>query len=238
MILVAMMMAVSSHAMSFAEAQRHALYLSDKMANQLGLTDRQYDEVYQVNLDYLLAVDRSDVYGNWWRRRNAELRSILTSVQFAEYMRISHFYRPVSWRNNAWHYGVYGHYRDRGLMYRGRPSVYSNYRGGRYFGPAPAPGPRPGHVAPGPRPGRVAPGPRPNPNRATPGPRPNPNRVAPAPGPRPNGLRQDARPRDNRPQPRVTPQNPQRPSYSRERDNRDRRDRAYDRRNDRRNDRR
>ena len=183
LLLLLSILTLGARAMSFEEAQRHALFLSDKMAYELGLTAGQYDEVYQINLDYLLFVEPGSVYGNWWRSRNAELRRILTSVQYAEYERTYHFYRPVHWRDGAWHYGVYGYYTDRTVFYRERPRIYHSYRGGRYFGPRPGVAPRP---APRPRPGvapRPAPGPRPNGLRDR-GPAPRPNA-----GPRANGLR-------------------------------------------------
>ena len=185
---------LGARAMSFEEAQRHALFLSDKMAYELGLTARQYEEVYQINLDYLLFVEPGSVYGNWWRSRNAELRRILTSVQYAEYERTYHFYRPVHWRDGAWHYGVYGYYTDRMVFYRERPRIYHSYRGGRYFGPRPA-GPRPprpgAEPRPAPRPRGAAPG-------SAPGPRPNGLRDG-GPAPRPNGLRSEPAPRGARP---------------------------------------
>lgn len=208
LLLLLSIMTLGARAMSFEEAQRHALFLSDKMAYELGLTARQYEDVYQINLDYLLFVEPGSVYGNWWRSRNAELRRILTSVQYAEYERTYHFYRPVHWRNGAWHYGVYGYYTDRTVFYRERPRIYHSYRGGRYFGPRPGAAPRP---APRPRPGvapRPAPGPRPNGLRDR-GPAHRPNGLRDrGPAPRPNGLRDRGpapRPnglRDGRPAPR------------------------------------
>ena len=202
LLLLLSILTLGARAMSFEEAQRHALFLSDKMAYELGLTARQYEEVYQINLDYLLFVEPGSVYGNWWRSRNAELRRILTSVQYAEYERTYHFYRPVHWRDGAWHYGVYGYYTDRTVFYRERPRIYHSYRGGRYFGHRPGVAPRP---APRPRPGvapRPAPGPRPNGLRDRgPAPRPNavrpnsarPNTTRPS-GTRPSGARQGTAP--------------------------------------------
>lgn len=191
-------------AMPFGDAQRHALFLSDKMAYELGLTAGQYDAVYQVNLDYFLSVDPGDVYGSFWRLRNREMRAILNAGQYLEYERAYRFYRPIHWKDGMWHFGVYGYYTDRTLMYRGRPSVYHGYRGGRYFGPRPAPGPRP-RVTPGPPPRRAVPGPAPRPGyrqgpaprrdgfRSTPAPRPG-YREAPRTAPRP-GYRQGPTPR-------------------------------------------
>ena len=216
LLLLLSILTLGARAMSFEEAQRHALFLSDKMAYELGLTARQYEEVYQINLDYLLFVEPGSVYGNWWRSRNAELRRILTSVQYAEYERTYHFYRPVHWRDGAWHYGVYGYYTDRTVFYRERPRIYHSYRGGRYFGPRPGVAPRP---APRPRPGVAPrPAPRPRPGVAPrPAPRPRPG-VAPrpAPGPRPNGLRdRGPAPRPNAVRPNSARPNTTRPSGTR-----------------------
>ena len=57
LLLLLSILTLGARAMSFEEAQRHALFLSDKMAYELGLTARQYEEVYQINLDYLLFVE-------------------------------------------------------------------------------------------------------------------------------------------------------------------------------------
>ena len=49
LLLLLLVLTLGARAMSFEEAQRHALFLSDKMAYELGLTAGQYDEVYQIN---------------------------------------------------------------------------------------------------------------------------------------------------------------------------------------------
>ena len=71
MTLVMMMtIAISAAAMPYNTARNEALYLSDKMAYELGLTASQYEAVYEINLDYLLNVDtRADVFGFWWEIR-------------------------------------------------------------------------------------------------------------------------------------------------------------------------
>ena len=63
---LAMMMAmtITANAMSYTAAKNEALFLSDKMAYELNLTDAQYDAVYEINLDYLMSVNgRNDAYG-------------------------------------------------------------------------------------------------------------------------------------------------------------------------------
>ena len=132
MMLVAMMMVmtVTANAMSYSAARTEALFLSDKMAYELDLTPAQYEAVYEINLDYLMSLNRSsDVFGIWWDRRNADLRWVLTSWQFDRYMSLAHFYRPVAWRAGGWTFAVYTHY-DRGRFFHAHPNVYVTYRGG------------------------------------------------------------------------------------------------------------
>ena len=72
---ISMMITIAANAMSYKEAKNEALYLSDKMAYELNLTDAQYDAVYEINLDYMMSVNgRNDVYGVWWDRRNTDLQ--------------------------------------------------------------------------------------------------------------------------------------------------------------------
>ena len=127
---VMMVMTISANAMSYNMAKNEALFLSDKMAWELNLTDAQYEAVYEINLDYLMSVDsRADVFGIWWNRRNTDLRFVLNSWQYDKYMALSHFYRPLSWNNGDWIFNIYAHY-DRGHFYKARPKVFMTYRGG------------------------------------------------------------------------------------------------------------
>ena len=126
----AMPLGSSKNAMSYNVAKNEALFLSDKMAYELNLTDAQYNAVYEINLDYLMSVDRhDDVFGIWWNRRNADLRLVLATWQFDKYMTLNYFYRPISWHNGAWLLHVYDHY-TRGRFYKAHPSVFVSYRGG------------------------------------------------------------------------------------------------------------
>ena len=49
----AIMISVSVSAMSYGEAKQEARYLTDMMAYDLGLSPREYDQVYNINLRYL-----------------------------------------------------------------------------------------------------------------------------------------------------------------------------------------
>jgi hypothetical protein len=132
LMILAMMMAmtITANAMSYTAAKNEALFLSDKMAYELNLTDAQYEAVYEINLDYLMSLNgHGDVFGIWWDRRNADLRFVLNSWQYDKYVALSHFYRPVAWKAGSWTFAVYTHY-NRGRFYNAHPTVFVTYKGG------------------------------------------------------------------------------------------------------------
>ena len=122
---------ISANAMSYEQARREALFLTDKMAYELNLTDEQYEAAYEINLDYLMGVtSRDDVYGVYWERRNLDLSYILLDWQWNAFIAASYFYRPLYWDAGYWHFGVYLRYPHRDYFYFGRPHFYVTYRGG------------------------------------------------------------------------------------------------------------
>ena len=126
-----MVMTISANAMSYNKAKKEALYLSDKMAYELNLTDAQYDAVYEINLDYMMSVNgRNDVYGVWWERRNIDLQYVLTAYQYNKFIGLSYFYRPLTWKNGSWTFNVYTHYSNKSHFYKAHPKGYVNYKGG------------------------------------------------------------------------------------------------------------
>ena len=130
--LIAMvMMTVSATAMSYEQARQQALFLTDKMAYELNLTDEQYEAAYEINLDYLMGVRTvDDLYGTYWERRNLDLSYILLSWQYRAFCDAAYFYRPLYWNAGYWHFGVYARYPYRDYFFFGRPTVYIEYRGG------------------------------------------------------------------------------------------------------------
>ena len=132
MILVTMLtIAVSATAMSFEQARREALFLTDKMAYELNLTEEQYEACYEINLDYLMGVTgRTDVFGVYWERRNLDLSYILMDWQWNAFIAASYFYRPLYWEAGYWHFGIYARYPHRDYFYFGTPTFYVSYRGG------------------------------------------------------------------------------------------------------------
>ncbi len=127
---VMMTIAISAAAMNYNTARNEALFLTDKMAYELGLTNNQLEAVYEINLDYLLKVDNyNDVAGIWWEVRNRDLRYVLSTWQYDCYISSAYFYRPVAWNTGTWSFSIYSRY-GRSTMYTHRPDVYISYRGG------------------------------------------------------------------------------------------------------------
>ena len=130
-LLAVLTMATTVSAMSYEQARNEALFLTDKMAYELNLTDEQYEAAYEINLDYLMGVTgRHDVFGTYWERRNLDLSYILLDWQWNAYLAASYFYRPLYWEAGFWHFGVYSRYPHRDYFYFGRPAFYATYRGG------------------------------------------------------------------------------------------------------------
>lgn len=123
--------AATAHAMSYEQARNEALFLTDKMAYELNLTDEQYEAAYEINLDYLMGVATyDDVFGPYWERRNLDLSYVLFDWQWNTFRAASYFYRPLYWSDGYWHFSIYARYPHRDYFYFGRPVFYASYRGG------------------------------------------------------------------------------------------------------------
>ena len=132
MTLVALLtIAATGKAMSYEQARNEALFLTDKMAYELNLTDEQYEAAYEINLDYLMGVTSyDDVYSTYWERRNLDMSYILLDWQWQAFINASYFYRPLYWDGGYWHFGIYARYPHRDYFFFGRPVFYASYRGG------------------------------------------------------------------------------------------------------------
>lgn len=126
-----MMTFTTASAMSYKQARQQALFLTDKMAYELNLTEDQYEAAYEVNLNYLMSVDTyDDLYGAYWRQRNMDLSYILLDWQYRTYLNATYFYRPLYWNAGYWHFVIYARYPRRDYFYFGCPHFYVSYRGG------------------------------------------------------------------------------------------------------------
>jgi len=156
---------MTAQALPYRTARKQALFLSDKMAYELNLTQEQYEYVYQINLDYFMNVNSYDVYGTMWDYRNDDLRYVLFDWQYSLFLATDYFYRPLRWYTSRWVFPIYGRY-NVGFYYYDRPHFYRTYRGGGWHRPMGGPSPYRDHhfgAGAGMRDGHV--GPRPEDNR-------------------------------------------------------------------------
>lgn len=104
MAMVAMvMMATTVSAQKIDGVYLVARALTDKMAEELGLSGVQREKTYQANLYYLNGINSyRDLGSRIWKQRNSKLKDILTSAQWKRYKNVSGLYHPVSWRGNSY----------------------------------------------------------------------------------------------------------------------------------------
>lgn len=133
---VMVMVFTSAAAMSLSKARSEALFLSDKMAYELGLSLSQYEAVYEINLDYMLGLNTvADLDGVFWMRRNVDLRYVLSAWQWERYTQIADFYRPMVWVNrHNFSLVIRSRYTVHDHFYFERPSIYKSYHGGHNAG--------------------------------------------------------------------------------------------------------
>lgn len=131
-------------AMSISKMRQNTRFLTDRMAYELRLSPQQYDDVYEVNYDFInnvrylmddvvrgydYALDR---YYDFLDVRNDDLRWILSRAQYRRFMAAEHFYRPIYANNNKWQFRIYTVYNNVNFFYFGKPRHYTTYCGGHY----------------------------------------------------------------------------------------------------------
>ena len=131
-------------AMGMSKVRENARFLTDRMAYELKLTPMQYDDVYEVNFDFIdnvrhimddvvrgydHAVDR---YYQFLDYRNDDLRWILSASQYRRFMGVDYFYRPVYTTTSNWLFRIYKVYHDVKHFYFDKPHHYKTYKGGHY----------------------------------------------------------------------------------------------------------
>lgn len=127
--------------MSISKMRENARFLTDKMAYELNLSMMQYDDVYEVNYDFINSVryimddvvrgyDHAvDRYYDYLDYRNEDLRWILTETQYRRFMNVDYFYRPIYTTQDNWLFRIYKVYRDVKLFYFDKPHHYKSYNG-------------------------------------------------------------------------------------------------------------
>lgn len=139
-----MSITVCHAAMSNSRVRKETRFLTDKMAYELNLNTEQYNDVYEINYDFISGVRylMDDVLiGREWALnryydcldiRNDDLRWVLSSRQYARFMQAAHFFRPIYVSGGRWAFRVYVTYTNPNHFYYPRPYHYRTYCGGHY----------------------------------------------------------------------------------------------------------
>lgn len=128
--------------MSMSKMRNHARFLSDRMAYELDLTPYQYDDVYEINFDYIYRVNRimddvvfgyRDAIDHYYRildDRNDDLRYVLNYRQYQKFMYSEYLFRPIYSDGYRWNFRIYTVYHNHTFFYFDAPHGYKTYHGG------------------------------------------------------------------------------------------------------------
>lgn len=138
---IAIMSLTQMFALSTSSIRNHARFISDRMAYELDLTPRQYDDIYEINFDFIYMVNRimddvvygySDAIEHYYDLlddRNDDLRYVLTASQYRRFLAASYFYRPIYTTGKTWSFRIYTIYRNHTFFYFDAPVHYKVYAG-------------------------------------------------------------------------------------------------------------
>ena len=132
-----LMVVIPARATDYNDISNYALFLTDKMAYELNLTEDQYEAAYEINYDYLHEIfrenrydDYDDLYGRAWELRNRDLAVVLLSTQYDLFRSLRYFYRPFNCLHGRITISIYDYYPRRDYLYFGCPHFVVSYRGG------------------------------------------------------------------------------------------------------------
>ena len=141
---VIMSTAVCHAAMSNSKVRKETRFLTDKMAYELNLNTAQYNDVYEINYDFISGVRylMDDVlrgeewalnrYYDYLDIRNDDLRWVLSRRQYSRFMQAAYFFRPIYVSGGHWSFRIYVTYTNPNHFYYPRPYHYRTYCGGLY----------------------------------------------------------------------------------------------------------
>ena len=124
------------------DIRMNARFLTDRMAYELRLSNRQYNDIFEINYDFFYNVDpyidrmsygdpyALDKYYRYLDERNDDIRWVLSRKHYVRFMRMEHFFLPIYAVNRVCYIRVYNIYPNRTHFYYGRPSHYHSYHGG------------------------------------------------------------------------------------------------------------
>lgn len=139
---VIMSTAVCHAAMSNSKVRKETRFLTDKMAYELNLNTAQYNDVYEINYDFISGVRylMDDVlrgeewalnrYYDYLDIRNDDLRWVLSRRQYSRFMQAAYFFRLIYVSGGHWSFRIYVTYTNPNHFYYPRPYHYRTYCGG------------------------------------------------------------------------------------------------------------
>lgn len=131
-----------SATMSNSRLRKEARFLTDKMAYELSLSQSQYNDVYEINYDFIDQVRyimdevldgyewALNDYYQYLDYRNDDLRWVLTASQYRRFMDKEYFFRPLYISNNSWTFRIHLVYVNHNYFYYPKPYHYKSYCGG------------------------------------------------------------------------------------------------------------
>ncbi len=135
------LVSVNMMALTTSKIREYARFLSDRMAYELDLSASQYDDVYEINYDFIYSIntimddvvdgyiEAIDQYYEYLDYRNDDLRYVLTDSQYTEFLNCEYFYRPVYVMSSKWYLRIYNIYNNVSFFYYDRPTGYLTYSG-------------------------------------------------------------------------------------------------------------
>lgn len=110
-IVATLMMTTTMNAQRLTDITAEARFITDKMVVELGLTNVQRNNILNLNLTYLDGINSyRDIDARGWKYRNQQIRAMLNAKQWKKFKDSYYFYRPISWRNNAYVHNIYSRY--------------------------------------------------------------------------------------------------------------------------------
>lgn len=115
--------------MSTSKVRKETRFLTDKMAYELDLNNPQYNDVYEINYDFIYSLRNIMDYvvrGDEWALddyyealdiRNDDLRWVLSDAQYRRFLGAEYFYRPIYVTGGRWSFRIYINYPNRSLFY-------------------------------------------------------------------------------------------------------------------------
>lgn len=103
MAIAAVLFAMPARAFDLGDVRVNARFLTDRMAFELKLNQRQYNDLYEINFDFFSNVDpyvsalaradarAMDAYYRYLDERNDDLRWILSNTAYVRFMSIDYF---------------------------------------------------------------------------------------------------------------------------------------------------